>query len=353
MTLDEFSPAESELKIDGDALARYLRGRLHGLGGELRVRQFRGGQSNPTYLLESGGRHWVLRKKPPGTLLRTAHMVDREYRVFSALADSAVPVPRPELFCADASVIGTEFFIMEYVSGRIFWNATLPEVGTASERRALYEEMNRVLSALHAVDPVLAGLSDYGRPGNYFERQIRRWSEQYRAAQTEPLSSMEWLMAWLPENVPAGDESRLVHGDFRLDNMIFHPHEPRVLAVLDWELSTLGHPLADVAYNCMPYHMAFRGAPALNEVAGEVSGIPTEGEYLRLYCDRTGRAGLPHWNFYLAFSFFRYASIVQGVYSRGLQGNASSAADAPAMRARAVEAAETGQRLAQSSASRA
>jgi aminoglycoside phosphotransferase (APT) family kinase protein len=328
------------------ALAGYLSGKLPDLRGALRVRQFAGGQSNPTYLLECDERRWVLRKKPPGTLLPTAHMVDREYRIFSALEGSGVPVPRTHLFCSDRTVIGTEFFVMDYVSGRIFWDPTLPEAGGPAERSALYAEMNRVLAALHGVDYQARGLSDYGKPGNYFARQIKRWSQQYEAARTDPLPSMDRLIEWLPQRVPEGDETRLVHGDFRLDNMIFHATEPRVLAVLDWELSTLGHPLADLAYNCMPYHGPLRGAPALRDVAGPDSGIPTEQDYVGQYCQRTGRADIPHWNFYLAFSFFRYASIVQGVHHRGLQGNASSADDAPAMRARAVEAAETGWRLA-------
>jgi aminoglycoside phosphotransferase (APT) family kinase protein len=343
---DEFSPDGATLAIDVQALARHLRGKLPGLEGELRVRQFAGGQSNPTYLLEADEQRWVLRKKPPGRLLATAHMVDREYRIFSALAGSGVPVPRTYLFCSEPAVIGTEFYVMEYVPGRIFWNATLPEVAHATERSAIYSEMNRVLAALHGVDYTARGLADYGKPGNYFARQIKRWSQQYDAARTGELASMDRLIEWLPTQVPADDETRLVHGDFRLDNMIFHPSEPRVLAVLDWELSTLGHPLADLAYNCMPYHGPFRGAPPLADVAGQRSGIPTEQDYVRQYCERVGRDGIPRWNFYLAFSFFRYASIVQGVHHRGLQGNASSADDAPAMRARAVAAAETGWRLA-------
>ena len=343
---DEFSPDGASLEIDAQALARHLRGKLPGLTGALGVRQFAGGQSNPTYLLEDGAQRWVLRKKPPGRLLPTAHMVDREYRIFTALAGSDVPVPRTYLFGSDPSVIGTEFFVMEYVQGRIFWDASLPEVVHAGERAAIYGEMNRVLAALHRVDYAACGLADYGKPGNYFARQIKRWSQQYDAARTGELPSMDRLIEWLPAHVPDDDETRLVHGDFRLDNMIFHPTEPRVLAVLDWELSTLGHPLADLAYNCMPYHGPFRGAPPLSDVAGDRSGIPAEQSYVQQYCERVGRARIPHWNFYLAFSFFRYASIVQGVHHRGLQGNASSADDAPAMRERAVAAAETGWRLA-------
>jgi aminoglycoside phosphotransferase (APT) family kinase protein len=235
---------------------------------------------------------------------------------------------------------------MQYVEGRIFWDSTLPGM-SASERAALYSEMNRVLAALHRLDYVARGLGDYGKPGNYFARQIRRWTEQYQAAKTDELEAMERLCAWLPANLPdEDDQTCLVHGDFRLDNMIFHPHEPRVLAVLDWELSTLGHPLADLAYNCMPYHSTFRAAVPLSEVAGPSTGIPTERAYVEQYCQRVGRAEVPDLRFHLAFSFFRSASITQGVYRRGLQGNASSAEDAPKMRDRAVQAASIGWRIA-------
>jgi aminoglycoside phosphotransferase (APT) family kinase protein len=339
------------LSIDTAALGAYLRAHMPEVAGELHVRQFAGGQSNPTYLITcmddtgaSSARQWVLRKKPPGTLLPTAHMVEREYQVCAALAGSDVPVPKARLYCADRSVIGTEFFVMEYVEGRIFWDATLPEA-SAGERRAIYAEMARVLSALHRVDYAAVGLGGYGKPGNYFARQIKRWSQQYEAAKTDALPSMDRLIEWLPAHVPAEDETCLVHGDFRLDNMIFHPREPRVLAVLDWELSTLGHPLADLAYNCMPYHGLFRTAVPLKQIAGAASGIPTEAEHVAEYCRRVGRAAVADWPFYLAFSFFRSASIRQGVYKRGLQGNASNAEEAMSMRARAAEAADTGWRL--------
>jgi aminoglycoside phosphotransferase (APT) family kinase protein len=347
---DEFGPESSALKIDAEALARYLAPRIDGVNGALRVRQFAGGQSNPTYLLacDAGGgkpaREWVLRKKPPGPLLPTAHAVDREYRIFTALEGSDVPVPKAYLFCDDPNVIGTEFFVMEYLAGRIFWDATLPGLAPA-ERSAIFDEMNRVLAALHLVDYAARGLGDYGKPGNYFERQIRRWTQQYEAAKTDVVPSMERLIEWLPAHVPSDDQTCLVHGDFRLDNMIFDPREPRVRAVLDWELSTLGHPLADLAYNCMPYHGAFRTAVPLREVAGEATGIPTEAEYVAAYCRRTGRESIPNWRFYLAFSFFRSASIVQGVYHRGLQGNASSAQEALGMRARTLAASEAGWRI--------
>jgi aminoglycoside phosphotransferase (APT) family kinase protein len=333
------------LAIDVAALERYLSGRLAGFAPPLRARKFAGGQSNPTYLLEAGGQRWVLRKKPPGPLLATAHMVDREHRIFAALHGSGVPVPKPYLYCDDRAVLGTEFFVMEHVQGRIFWDPTLPEASGAAERSALYDEMNRVLCALHTLDYAARGLADYGKPGNYFGRQIKRWTQQYEAAKTDQLPAMDRLIEWLPQNVPADDQTTLVHGDYRLDNMIFHPSEPRVLAVLDWELSTLGHPLADVAYNCMPYHASSRGAPPLDGVAGKDSGIPTQAEYVAMYCQRTGRDGIPGFAFYLAFSFFRYASIVQGVYHRGLQGNASSRDGAKEMRARTIEAAQTGVRI--------
>jgi aminoglycoside phosphotransferase (APT) family kinase protein len=268
-------------------------------------------------------------------------MVEREYRIFRALAETDVPVPRAHLLCEDRAVIGTEFFVMDYLQGRIFWDPTLPQC-RPDERPALYDEMNRVLAALHLVDPAAVGLDDFGRPGNYFGRQIGRWSKQYEAARTGELPSMDRLMQWLPENIPDDDSSGIVHGDFRLDNMIFHPTEPRVLAVLDWELSTLGHPLADLAYNCMPYHLPSRGAPALKDVAGGDSGIPLEADYVARYCERVGRdPGALDLRFCLVFSIFRYAAIVQGVYARGLSGNASSASEAQSMRARAVQAADT------------
>jgi aminoglycoside phosphotransferase (APT) family kinase protein len=345
-SVSEPKAAESSpLAIDVTALARYLAGRLPGVVPELSVQRFAGGQSNPTYLVSSGARKLVLRKKPPGVLLPTAHSIDREHRIFSALFGSEVPVPQPYLYCDDASVIGTEFFLMQYLEGRIFWDSTLPGLA-AQERSAIYAEMNRVLAALHALDYGARGLADYGKPGNYFARQIRRWTEQYQAAKTDELESMERLCEWLPAHLPAGDDRTcLVHGDYRLDNMIFHPTEPRVLGLLDWELSTLGHPLADLAYNCMPYHSTFRAPVPLSEIAGPATGIPTEREYVAQYCERVGRE-VPDLRFHLAFSFFRSASITQGVYKRGLQGNASQAEDAPKMRERAVQASAIGWRIA-------
>jgi aminoglycoside phosphotransferase (APT) family kinase protein len=323
-------------RFDVDALDRYLSKHLDGYRGKPEIKQFEGGQSNPTFLLTSGDRRYVLRKKPPGTLLPTAHMIEREYRIYRALEDTDVPVPRAYLLCEDASIIGTAFYVMDYVQGRNFrdngLNALPPD-----ERRAVYDDMCRVLAALHSVDYKAKGLTDYGKPGNYFERQIGRWSKQYIAAKTHDIEPMDKLMEWLPKNVPADDTTTIVHGDYQLYNLLYHPTEPRVVALLDWELSTLGHPMADLAYNCMKYHT--EGA-----MLGE--GIPTEDEFIASYCKRTGRERIPQWNFYVAFGFFRLASIVQGVYKRGLQGNASSAA-ALSMKGVVEQTAAAGWRVAQ------
>jgi aminoglycoside phosphotransferase (APT) family kinase protein len=328
--------------IDEAALVAHLRAHLPGFDDSrpLQVRKFAGGQSNPTYKLETPSAAYVLRKKPPGTLLPTAHMVDREYRVLNALAQTDVPVARPRLYCGDRSVIGSEFFVMDYVAGRIFWDPSLPSVGGA-ERRAIYHEMSRVLACLHKVEPAAIGLGDYGKPGNYFSRQVTRWASQYEAAKTDPLPEMDSLLAYLQANIPGDVSVSLVHGDYRLDNMIFHPTEPRVLAVLDWELSTLGHPLADLAYSCMPYHLNSTERQPLARLAeSPESGIPREREFVADYCAQTGREGELDLRYYLAFSMFRYASIVQGVYKRGLSGNASSgAAEATQYRARVEHAA--------------
>src|SRR5690349_15738797 len=300
-------------RFDVAALERYLRDRITGFTGPLTVRQFRGGQSNPTYYLAAGGREYVLRRKPPGKLLPSAHAVDREYRVLAALASHTdVPVPRPYLLCENEAVTGTIFYVMGCVHGRIFRDANLPGA-TRDDRRAIYDSMNDVLARLHRVDWKAIGLAEFGRPGDYYARQIHRWSQQYRASETQKIQAMERLMEWLPKNIPPSADTTLVHGDYRPGNMIMHPHEPRVIALLDWELSTLGHPMADLAYNCMKYHTL--EAFALSE------GVPTEDEFISAYCKRTGRERIPGWNFYVAFGFFRLASIVQGVYKRGLQGN--------------------------------
>ena len=319
----KLTPVREAHRFDEAALAEYLKPQLDGFGEPFDILQFEGGQSNPTFLLDCGAHKYVLRKKPPGKLLPSAHQVDREYRVMKALEHTDVPVPRMVLLCEDETVIGTTFFVMEYVEGRLFSNVTLPGV-SPRERRAIYFEMIRVLAALHSVDYEALGLSDFGKPGNYFARQIGRWSRQYVSAKTDQIDSMESLMNYLPQNVPSDDITCLVHGDYRLENMLFHPTEPRVLALLDWELSTLGHPLGDLAYSCGPYHYNMPGNPSLVGIDLAKTGIPAESEFVEEYCRRTGRKGIPNWNFYMAFAFFRLASICQGVYKRGLMGTASS-----------------------------
>ncbi|MHB1667723.1 MAG: phosphotransferase [Thiomonas sp.] len=320
----EVAPA---LAFDVAALANYLRGRMPDVQGPLQVAQFKGGQSNPTYLLTAaGGRRFVLRRKPPGKLLPSAHAVDREFRVMQALGQSQVPVPHMQLLCMDESVIGTPFYLMDFVEGRILWDPLLPGM-QPTERAAIFDEMNRVIAALHRVDEAALGLGDYGKPGQYIARQVARWTQQYRASETERIEAMDKLIDWLPAHIPPGDETAIVHGDYRLDNVVFHPTEPRILAVLDWELSTLGHPLADFAYHCMAWRLEpgqFRGL-----VGGDLAalGIPSEAEYVARYCERTQRAPVSpsDWEFYAAFNMFRLAGILQGVLARALQGNASSA----------------------------
>jgi aminoglycoside phosphotransferase (APT) family kinase protein len=324
-------------RFDEAALDRYLKQHLDGYRGNLAIRQFESGQSNPTFLITSGDRRFVLRKKPPGTLLPTAHAIEREYRVYRALEGTDVPVPKAYLLCEDASIIGTTFYVMDYVPGRNFRDSTLKDLPPA-DRRAVYDDMNRVLAALHSVDFKAKGLADYGKPGNYFERQISRWTKQYIAAKTHDIAPMDALLEWLPKNVPADDTTTIVHGDYQLYNLLYHPTEPRVVALLDWELSTLGHPMADLAYNCMKYHTL--EAFALSE------GVPNENDFIAAYCQRTGRERIPDWNFYVAFGFFRLASIIQGVYKRGLQGNASSTA-ALSMKSVVDSTAETGWNVAQ------
>ncbi len=309
-------------QLDEAALARHLADHLPGFRGPLEVRQFEGGQSNPTYFLHAASGDYVLRKKPPGQLLPSAHAVDREYRVMRALAAN-VPVPQALLMCDDASVIGTPFFIMGCVDGRVFRQPHLPGV-SAPDRAAMYEDMADVLARLHSVDVNAIGLSDYGKPGNYYSRQIGRWGQQYVAAKTDEIPSMDRLMAWLPAHIPSGDDVAIVHGDYRVENLIFHPTEPRIVAIVDWELSTLGHPLADLAYNCLTYYLPAEALGRAEAVDSDRSGMPDEASYIAAYCRRTGRDGVPNWNFYLAFSMFRLASILQGVYARGLQGNAAS-----------------------------
>ncbi len=309
-------------RFDEAALGAYLAKHLDGFSGPLRVSQFDAGQSNPTFLLESESACYVLRKKPPGELLPKAHMVEREYRVMASLASTAVPVPRVLHLCEDSTIIGTPFFVMEFLEGRVFSDATLPEA-KSEDRALLHEAMVATLAALHEVDYDALGLGDFGKPGNYFERQVSRWTRQYKAAQTDNIPSMDRLIAWLPNNAPVNDSTSLVHGDYRMDNVIFHPFEPRIIGVLDWELSTLGHPLADLAYYCQTYHVDTHHA-RLASLAGTASGIPTEAETIASYCRHTGRTEIADWPYYMAFSMFRLAGIAQGVYKRGLDGNASS-----------------------------
>ncbi len=313
-------------QLDTKALDEYLAGQIKGFAGLQLAVNFAGGQSNPTFLLTADSGNYVLRRKPSGRLLKSAHAVDREFRVISALAATDVPVAKAYHLCEDENIIGSMFYIMGFVEGRIFWDPALPDI-RIPDRTAMYDEMNRVLAALHSVDVDAVGLSDFGKPGNYFERQVGRWTTQYLAAETETIDSMDTLMRWLPEHMPADDgQVALVHGDYRLDNMIFHPTEPRILAIVDWELSTLGHPIADLAYQCMQWRLPNTGiSKGLAGMDRQALGIPAEAEYVELYCQRTGRDGVPDWTFCLAFSFFRLAAIVQGVLKRALDGNASSA----------------------------
>jgi aminoglycoside phosphotransferase (APT) family kinase protein len=308
-------------RFDEGALERFMGEHVDGFRGPLTVRQFRGGQSNPTYQVHTPGQQYVLRRKPPGKLLPSAHAVDREYRVITALAGTGVPVPRTFALCEDAGVIGTAFYIMDYVSGRVLTDPRLPQQ-TPAERAALYDHQNRILAALHTVDWRAVGLGDFGRPGNYFARQIHRWTSQYRASETEKIEAMERLIEWLPSHIPADDDTTIVHGDFRLGNMITHPTEPRIVAVLDWELSTLGHPLADLGYNCLPYRLRRK---TFEGFGGEAppDGIPTEERYLAVYCERTGRASIAQWDFYVAFSMFRLSAIAQGIMGRVVTGTAN------------------------------
>lgn len=310
-------------RFDEAALDAWMADNIDGYSAPLTVSQFKGGQSNPTYRLDTPGGSYVLRRKPPGKLLKSAHAVDREFKVMSALADTDVPVPVMRGLCTDDSVIGSWFYVMDFIEGRIFWGPYLPDLGL-EDRAAIYDSMNVTLAALHGVDYEAIGLGDYGKPGDYFQRQIGRWSKQYEASATEDIPEMGKLIDWLPTAAPQQERTSIVHGDYRLDNMIFHPTEPRVIALVDWELSTLGDPLADITYQLMQWKMppemrnGFLGADLKS------LGIPTGGEYLKAYCDRTGRERIDNLDFYFAYNTFRFAGIVQGVYARSLQGNASN-----------------------------
>ena len=324
-------PVADRQKFDVEALERYLASHIDGFAGPLAVEQFKGGQSNPTFKLITPGRAYVMRTKPgpAAKLLPSAHAIEREYRVMDALAATDVPVARMYTLCEDEAVIGRAFYVMDFVDGRVLWDQSLPGM-QPDERHAIYSEMNRVIAALHKVDYAALGLSDFGKPGNYFARQIGRWSKQYKASETEHIEAMDRLIAWLPEHIPADDGAEvdkpaIVHGDYRLDNLIFHPSEPRILAILDWELSTIGHPLADFSYHLMSWHIrpsGFRGIAGLDLAA---LGIPSQAEYIAMYCKATGRNSIPDIDFYLAYNMFRIAGILQGIMKRVVDGTAASA----------------------------
>jgi aminoglycoside phosphotransferase (APT) family kinase protein len=311
------STAAGELPLD--RLEAWLAGNVEGFRGPVAAERFAGGQSNPTYRLTAASGHYVLRRKPPGPLLPSAHAVDREFRVMRALADTPVPVPRVDALCEDDAVIGSAFYVMEYLDGRIFWDQRLPEIASAAERTAMFQSMNAVIADLHRVDYAVVGLGDFGRPGNYMGRQIARWSRQYRA------SEMDRLIEWLPEHLPPEGMPTIVHGDYRMDNLIFHKSEPRVIGVLDWELSTIGDPIADFAYHVLTWRVTpelFRG---LAGVDFRAFGIPDEAAYVAAYCRRTGRSEIAGWEFYLVYSLFRIAAILQGIAKRAIDGTAAAA----------------------------
>jgi aminoglycoside phosphotransferase (APT) family kinase protein len=318
-------PVAEKHRFDEARLEAFLKDRIEGWRGPIQVEQFKGGQSNPTYRISAGGKRYALRRKPPGKLLPSAHAVDREFKVIRALHGTGFPVAKPYVLCEDDSVIGTAFYVMDCVEGRVIWDQSLPGM-TKAQRAAIWDELNRVIALLHTVDYKAIGLEDFGKPGNYIERQIGRWTKQYLASETVKIEAMNRLIEWLPKNIPAGDETTIVHGDYRLDNTIFHPTEPRILAVLDWELSTLGHPMADFAYHCMSWHIPpgqFRGISGLDYAE---LGIPTEAQYVEAYCRRLGRKPVPPsvWDYYMAYNLFRIAAILQGIAKRVVDGTASS-----------------------------
>lgn len=312
--------------LDEAALVPYLNAHIPGFSGFQSIEKFKTGQSNPTYHIRAGSGQYVLRAKPPGTLLKSAHQVDREFRVMRALHDTKVPVPQVLHLSPEDSPIGRMFYVMRFLDGRIFWDPALPDVSDATERSAIYDAMNETLAALHDVDVSAVGLDDFGKPGNYFERQYSRWAGQYRASEVDTIADMDRLIDWLQQHLPADDGVvSLVHGDYRLDNMIFAGDSANIVAVLDWELSTLGHPYADLAYQCMqwrlPHDSGFRGLGGMDRHA---LGLPDEAEYVESYCRRRGITSIENWPFYIAFSFFRLGAIIQGVYKRSLDGNASN-----------------------------
>ncbi|MDB5480791.1 MAG: putative aminoglycoside phosphotransferase [Caulobacteraceae bacterium] len=332
IALDPSQPSIGEVRanhrFDPAPLEAWFRANVESPAEPLRISQFNRGASNPTFLLTAGTTRWVMRKKPPGQLLASAHQVDREHRVMSALGSIGFPVPRMRALCEDTSVVGTAFYVMDFLEGRIFRNARLPGMAPA-ERAAIYDNLNDTLARLHGVDFAAIGLADYGRPGNYFQRQMDRWTKQYRGAESDHIPEMERLIAKLPDLLPTNDETAIAHGDYRLENVMYHPTEPRIIAVLDWELSTLGHPLADIAYGCILYHSHSESWGTLEGVDLAAARIPSESEYVAAYCRRTGREGIPGFNALLAFSMFRLASIGQGVFKRNLTGigNADATGD--------------------------
>jgi aminoglycoside phosphotransferase (APT) family kinase protein len=339
------APVPTALTFDQDVLATWLKDKGLLDKAALSVKPLTGGQSNPTFLLTSGQQRYVLRKKPPGPLLPSAHAVDREYRVMQALQSSDVPVPKLFVFSEDVDVVGTPFYIMEYLDGRVIVDQSLPAL-SKEDRTLVYRDMNRVIAALHTVDYAQVGLDTFGKPGNYFGRQIARWSRQYKEANTEDIAELHALIDWLPANIPAGEQTSIVHGDYRLDNLVLHPTEPRAIGLLDWELATLGHPLADFAYHCMSWHIPatlWRGIGGLDLAA---LGIPDEAQYLKQYSDATGLDGAEHWDFYIAYNLFRMAAILQGIARRAADGTAASS-DALETGSKARPLAEIGWKYAQ------
>lgn len=305
-------------------LERYMEAHVEGFRGPLSVSQFSGGQSCPTYKLEAPSGTYVMRRKPPGKLLPSAHAVDREFRVMKALNQTDFPVPRAHVLCEDETIVGTAFYIMSFMPGRVFWDPTMPDM-SKSERTAAYDSMNETLAKLHSYDHVALGLESFGRPGNYFARQISRWSKQYKASQTETVEEMDRLMEWLPGHNPTTDETCLVHGDYALHNIMFHPTEPRVLAVLDWEISTLGHPLGDLTYNTLNWYgpKPTSGRPNLAGLDLEAAGIPSFDDYIGKYCERRGRDAVDNIHFYKSYNLFRIAAILQGIMGRIRDGTAN------------------------------
>jgi aminoglycoside phosphotransferase (APT) family kinase protein len=340
------SGTSAQHNISVERLSAWLSAHVAGFHAPVAVEPFSGGQSNPTFRLKAASREYVLRRKPIGSVLPSAHAVDREFRVLHALAGMGVPVPHVHALCTDESVIGSMFYVMDLVPGRIFWDARLPGL-PAADRAAIYDSMSETIARIHSLDPAAIGLDDYGRKGAYLECQVARWSKQYQASETGPNPAMDRLMEWLPQYLPAESDIRLVHGDYRLDNLIIHPTEPRVIAVLDWELSTLGDPIADFAYHVMTWRTSpdlFRGIAGSNFA---MSGIPAESEYLNSYLQRVSRGRPNHWEFYLVLSLFRVAAILQGIAKRSIDGTASNA-DAAEVGAKAVPLSKLAWDLAQS-----